>query len=129
LEGKPTLGAPLSGDLPAAFKALTDWHADGVLWLAGQDTAFIQPTVDFAQGQRLPTMMPGRLAVRSGGLLSYSPDLREISRRLAVYVDKILKGAKPADLPVEQPTKYGVVVNLRTAKVLGITIPQYCPRR
>jgi putative tryptophan/tyrosine transport system substrate-binding protein len=69
-------------------------------------------------------MMPGRLAVRSGGLLSYSPDLREISRRRAVYVDKILKGAKPTDLPVEQPTKYGVVINLKTARVLGITIPQ-----
>jgi putative ABC transport system substrate-binding protein len=110
--------------LIAAFTALTDWHADGVLWLAGQEPPFIQPTIEFAAERRLPTMMGGRAAVRSGGLVSYAPDPREINRRLAMLVEKILKGAKPADLPVEQPTKYGVVVNLKTAKALGLTIPQ-----
>jgi ABC-type uncharacterized transport system substrate-binding protein len=68
-------------------------------------------------------MYPLRFYVEAGGLISYSADLVEIWRRAAVFVDKILKGAKPADLPVEQPTKFELVVNLRAAKAIGLTIP------
>jgi putative ABC transport system substrate-binding protein len=72
---------------------------------------------------RLPTMYPWRLYVDAGGLMSYGVSLREIYRRSATFVDKILKGAKPADLPMEQPTKFELVINLKTAKALGLTMP------
>jgi putative ABC transport system substrate-binding protein len=73
---------------------------------------------------KLPTMFGPREHVEVGGLLSYSPDRADLYRRAAVYVDRILKGAKPADLPVEQATKFELVINLKTAKALGLTIPQ-----
>jgi putative ABC transport system substrate-binding protein len=73
---------------------------------------------------RLPTMMPTPIWVEGGGLMSYGVELRDQYRRAAVYVDKILKGVKPADLPVEQPVKLELVVNLKTAKALGVTLPQ-----
>jgi putative ABC transport system substrate-binding protein len=76
-----------------------------------------------ALGARLPTMHGVGSFVRAGGLLSYGPLNRDLFRRSAEYVDKILKGAKPADLPVEQPTRYALVINLKTAKALGLTIP------
>jgi putative ABC transport system substrate-binding protein len=80
--------------------------------------------VDLAAKYRLPTMYPQReYVVGSGGLMSYGADLPHQFRRAAVYVDKILKGAKPADLPIEQPTKFEFVINLKTAKALGLTIP------
>jgi putative ABC transport system substrate-binding protein len=72
---------------------------------------------------RLPTAYPWREGPEAGGLLSYSVNLRTMWHRAAVYVDKILKGAKPADLPVQQPTEYELVINLKTAKALGMTIP------
>jgi putative tryptophan/tyrosine transport system substrate-binding protein len=75
--------------------------------------------VDLASKHRLPTVWPWREAVDAGGLMSYAPHLPDLFRRAAVYVDKILKGAKPADLPVEQPTKFELVVNLKTAKASG----------
>ena len=73
---------------------------------------------------RLPSMYQSKEAVDAGGLMSYGADLAESHRRVAYFVDKILKGAKPADLPVEQPTKFELVINLKTAKQIGVTIPQ-----
>jgi putative ABC transport system substrate-binding protein len=82
------------------------------------------PLADLALKYRLPTMYGIRENVLAGGLMSYGPSLSQNSRRAATFVDKILKGAKPADLPVEQPTKFELVINLKTAKSLGLTIPQ-----
>jgi putative ABC transport system substrate-binding protein len=80
--------------------------------------------VELAMQQRLPTMFESRNMADAGGLISYGASILEMNRRAAFYVDRILKGAKPADLPVEQPTKFEMVVNLKTAKALGIAIPQ-----
>ena len=79
---------------------------------------------DLATKNRLPSMFSLREFVTVGGLMSDGPNRAELFRRAAVYVDKILKGAKPADLPVEQPTKFELVINLKTARTLGLTIPQ-----
>jgi len=73
---------------------------------------------------RLPTMFPQREYVETGGLMSYGPNFPEMNRRAADFVDKILRGAKPADIPVEQPTKFDLIVNLITARALGLTVPQ-----
>jgi ABC-type uncharacterized transport system substrate-binding protein len=78
----------------------------------------------FALKSRLPSMYTNREALDAGGLMSYGADLAHSYRRVAYYVDRILKGAKPADLPVEQPTKFELVINLRTAQQIGVTIPQ-----
>ncbi len=73
---------------------------------------------------RLPTIHPNRENIDAGGLMSYGPDLLDLHRRAADFVDKILRGAKPADLPVEQPTKYDLVINLTTAKALGLIVSE-----
>jgi putative ABC transport system substrate-binding protein len=78
---------------------------------------------ELAIKNRLPTVFAFRSYVDAGGLMSYGPNIADLFRRAATYVDKILKGAKPADLPVEQPTTFELVVNLKTAKALGLTIP------
>jgi ABC-type uncharacterized transport system substrate-binding protein len=85
--------------------------------------------VGFALKSRLPSVYNGREYVDAGGLMSYGADLADIYRRAATYVDRILKGAKSADLPVEQPTKFELVINLKTAKQIGVTIPQKVPAR
>ena len=81
-------------------------------------------TAGFALKSRLPSCIPGKASVEAGGLMSYAADLVESYRRVGYYVDRILKGAKPADLPVEQPTKFELVINLKTARQIGLTIPQ-----
>jgi len=80
-------------------------------------------TIGFALKSRLPSVYGNKEAVDAGGLMSYGADQAESYRRVAYYVDRILKGAKPADLPVEQPTKFELVINLKTAKQIGLTIP------
>jgi putative ABC transport system substrate-binding protein len=85
--------------------------------------SFRKRIADFAVGQRLPSLHGIREFVAAGGLISYGANLADLSRRAAYYVDKIFKGAKPADLPVQQPTKFEMVINLKTAKALGLTVP------
>jgi putative ABC transport system substrate-binding protein len=82
-----------------------------------------QGLADLAAKNRLPTIFALREYAQVGGLMSYGPNYPDVYRRAATYVDRILKGAKPADLPIEQPTKFEFVINLKTAKALGLTIP------
>jgi putative ABC transport system substrate-binding protein len=107
------------------FAALSKERPDG-LYLTGGPVmnANQKRTVGFALKSRLPSMYRSREAVDAGGLMSYGADQADNYRRVAYYVDRILKGAKPADLPVEQPTKFELVINLKTAKQIGLTIPQ-----
>src|SRR5262249_19762873 len=86
--------------------------------------ARLEQVASFAQRSRLPSIYGARQYVDAGGLMSYGPSTAELFRRAATYVDRILKGDKPADLPVEQPTKFELVINLKTAKALGLTIPK-----
>jgi putative tryptophan/tyrosine transport system substrate-binding protein len=81
-------------------------------------------SVGLALKNRLPSVYGSRLAAEAGGLMFYGADFADSYRRVAYYVDRILKGAKPADLPIEQPTKFELVINLKTAKQIGVTIPQ-----
>ena len=82
-----------------------------------------QRIADFALQSRLPSLFQERIFVQAGGLLSYAPSWVDLFRRAATYVDKILKGAHPADLPVEQPTQFELVINRNTAKILGVSVP------
>jgi len=112
-------------ELESAFAAMTKARAGGLLVLPNPFT-FIHArrTADLAAKSRLPAVYPFRESVEAGGLMAYAANSPDMYRRAATYVDKILKGAKPADLPVEQPTKFELVINLKTAKALGLTIPQ-----
>ena len=111
-------------DFDRAFSDMNKAHADGLVVLATPVFATASRRLaDVAIANRLPTMFSLREFVVVGGLMSYGPSRAELFRRTASYVDKILKGAKPGDLPVEQPSKFELVINLKTAKVLGLTIP------
>jgi ABC-type uncharacterized transport system substrate-binding protein len=112
-------------DIEKALSAARKRGADAVLVMPQPFTAeHREHIVDVVARLRLPTMYGSRETVEVGGLMAYAASVPDIYRRAAVYVDKILKGAKPVDLPVEQPTKFELVINLKTAKALGLTIPQ-----
>lgn len=111
-------------EIERAFVALPKARAQGLIVLPSPDTLTHQTQiVELAAKHRLPAMCPWSEFAESGGLMAYSPNRTEMYRRSATFVDKILKGAKPADLPVEQPTKFELVINMKTAKALGLTIP------
>jgi putative ABC transport system substrate-binding protein len=114
-----------AGEIEAAFQAATRARCGALLVLTGE-IAFPhrQRIADLAAKSRLPAMYDLRPYVEAGGLITYSADLVEIWRRAADFVDKILKGAKPADLPIEQPTKFDLVINSKTARALSLAIPQ-----
>jgi len=110
--------------IEAAFQTATKKRADAVFLLTGPIFVSQRKQIaEFARKSRLATISYRPDFVEDGGLVSYAPSLTDLSRRAAVYVDKILKGAKPADLPVEQPTKFELIINLKTAKQIGLTIP------
>jgi putative ABC transport system substrate-binding protein len=113
-----------SDELDGAFRAAKTERAGALIVL---QSALINThrtrIVELATKSQMPTMFAERTHVESGGLMSYAPSLFDLQRRAATYVDKILKGAKPADLPVEQPTKFELIINLKAAKQIGLTIP------
>ena len=112
------------GDLGRAFELAVRQHVGALLIGADGLTQMHQPTiVDLASRSRLPAAYPAREFVAAGGLIAYAVNYPDLYYRFASFVDKIFKGAKPGDLPVEQPTKFELVVNLKTAKALGLTIP------
>ena len=118
------IGVRSSNEFDKAFSVINNARAD-VLYTLG-DSLFANKRkriVDFAAKNQLASMFSTRQAVEAGGLVSYGTDFVDLFRRAAIYVDKILKGAKPADLPIEQPTKFELVINLKAAKALGLTIP------
>jgi putative tryptophan/tyrosine transport system substrate-binding protein len=111
-------------DIEAAFRAATKAHADALLVLASALLADHRAQIaNLALKSRLPVTYFSGINVEAGGLMSYGPSLTDLSRRAATYVDKILKGAKPAELPVEQPTKFELIINLKAAKQIGLTVP------
>jgi ABC-type uncharacterized transport system substrate-binding protein len=111
-------------DLDGAFEAARKERPDAMIAVDDPLTlSYRKRIADFATGQQLPLLSGPREFVAAGGLISYGANLDDLYRRSAGYVDKILKGAKPADLPVEQPTKFDLVINLTTAKALGIIVP------
>ena len=113
-----------AADIDEAFAAAVRERVAVVILLA---SALFQAErhrlVELAAKHRLPTIYENRAFSEAGGLMSYGPDLRDVFRRAATHVDKILKGARPGDIPVEQPTKFEMIINLKTAKALGLTIP------
>ncbi|HEX2929435.1 MAG TPA: ABC transporter substrate-binding protein, partial [Candidatus Binatia bacterium] len=110
-------------ELEHAFQRALQWRAQGLLRLAGQATVIGPPTAALALKHRMPAMLLVRQDVEAGALMSYFTDQPALFRRAAAYVDKILKGTKPADLPIEQPTKFEFIINLKTARQIGVTIP------
>jgi putative ABC transport system substrate-binding protein len=128
----PSLGVQVSpvdvrdaGEIERAVTAFARGLNGGLIVTAGALTiSHRQPIIAFAARHKLPAVYPASFHVTAGGLISYGPDVIDQFRRAAGYVDRILKGEKPADLPVQAPTKYELVINLKTAKALGLDIPQ-----
>ena len=111
-------------DIDTAFRTASQGRADAVLsLLSGVANPYRTQTAKLAVKSRLPAIYRNREDVEAGGLMSYGVTVTDLDRRAATYVDKILKGRKPADLPVEQPTKFELMINLKTAKTIGLTIP------
>jgi ABC-type uncharacterized transport system substrate-binding protein len=110
-----------------AFAVMAQMHADALIDILGgadrSNSATTGRVLQLTMKHRLPAMYQSEDFVAEGGLMSYGPSLVDAFRQAATYVDKILKGAKPADLPIEQPTKFRLVINLKTAKALGLTFP------
>ena len=120
------LDVPRLNDLETAFRAAAKSTADAVLVLGSAIYAsHRKQVVDVAVKSRLPTIFRNAEYVDDGGLMSYGVNLLELDGRAATYIDKILKGAKPGELPIEQPTKFEMIVNLRTAKQIGLTVPPH----
>jgi putative ABC transport system substrate-binding protein len=120
----PVLKATTEGEIEAAFATLAQLHSPGVL--IGPDPFFVsrrEQIVALASRHAVPAIYPGRDWAAAGGLISYGPDEAALAREAGIYAGRILKGAKPADLPVQQPTRFELVVNLKTAKVLGLMVP------
>jgi len=118
------LAEPRPNDYTGAFDLIARKRSDAIIISQGSNHyPHRRLIVEFAAKNSLPSMSTYKEFVEAGGLMSYGIDSQDILRRIAVYVDKILKGAKPADLPIEQPTKFELVINLKTAKALGLTIP------
>jgi putative ABC transport system substrate-binding protein len=119
------LPARSANDLPRAFEAITNGRADVVFVLDDVlITAHKQQILDWTSKNRLPVISLYREFSEAGALIAYGPSIREMYRRAAYFVDRILRGAKPGDLPVEQPTAFELVINLKTAMELGLTLPQ-----
>ena len=113
-----------SKDIETAFRAATKAHADALIVLASAIVTDHRTKIaNLALKSRLPAIYSSSIWVDDGGLMSYGTSLNDLSRRAATYVDKILKGARPADLPVEQPTKFEFIINLKAARQIGLTIP------
>ena len=115
---------PDAKGLESAFQTAKQKQVDAIMTTStGPFFAERKRIVELAVKYRLPAIYPQKEFVDEGGLMSYGADYDDLYRRAAVYVDKILKGAKPADLPVEQPTKFELIINLKAAKQIGLTIP------
>jgi len=117
--------ARIPSEFPAAFAAATKRRANA-LFVIGNAVYFVHRAqlVDLAASSRLPAIYGLKEFVAAGGLIAYGVDIRDSAHRAAEYVDKILKGARAGDLPIQQPTKFELAINLKTAKALGITIPK-----
>jgi putative ABC transport system substrate-binding protein len=114
-----------AGEIERAVAAFARAPNGGLIVTAGPTTTIHRELIiALAARHRLPAVYPNRLFITAGGLISYGPDFLDLYRRTAGYVDRILKGEKPADLPVQAPSKYSLVINLKTAKALGLTIPE-----
>jgi putative tryptophan/tyrosine transport system substrate-binding protein len=118
------LGVQEAADIDSALATMTEAPPDALFMITDVLTSrYMKQVLDFAIQHHLPTMFPSSVPVAEGGLMFYGPSVTEAYRRAAYYVDRILKGAKPGDLPVEQPMQFKLVINLKTAKALGLTIP------